>query len=202
MSIGISLKGTDRVRPATDGSTSRRPPVRHRDRDLAAAIAAATGLERRAACGALTATMAALGGRLPRSTGQRLADLLPHDLVRSVLAGEPTGARFGGFETFVREVASRSGLDEATARVGVLAVGGELQRRLSPPILREVCVEVPRVARLLLPDAWPGVSSDELSILRTGRVGPLCTAPLPTVPMCVRYHPWLSIGSDIRWRVP
>ncbi|HWE09509.1 MAG TPA: DUF2267 domain-containing protein [Solirubrobacteraceae bacterium] len=104
---------------------------------------------------AASATLKTLAERISGGEADDIAAFIPREL-RGVLTSVPEPAEPFGLDEFVRRVAEREGVDEATARRHAEAVFVALGQAVAPGELRDMAAQLPREYEPLLEAAQVG----------------------------------------------
>jgi uncharacterized protein (DUF2267 family) len=107
------------------------------------AVQQAAGVSREHAERATRATLRTLGERITRGEAEDIAAFLPRE-VSDDLTAVPEPAEGFSLDEFVRRVAAREGVDEATARGDVQAVFSALAIAVAPSELRDMTAQLSR----------------------------------------------------------
>jgi uncharacterized protein (DUF2267 family) len=118
-------------------------------------VAAIAGISHEEAERAAHATLRTLGERITRGEADDIASFLPREL-RSSLTDVPEPAQSFGLAQFIRRVAERDGVDEATAYRHAQAVFAALGKVVPERELKDMAAQLPREFDPLLGTARSG----------------------------------------------
>jgi uncharacterized protein (DUF2267 family) len=121
---------------------------------------------------AVRATLSTLAERITRGEADDIAAFLPREL-RELVTSAPEPAEPFGLDEFVRRVAEREGVDEATAYRHAQAVFVALGQAGAPRELRDMAAQLPRDFAPMLNAAQIGrrpVSAQDPVVVRVGQL--------------------------------